>query len=93
MGREAAKKKGKKKSKEASLEEVEKEWVEFKQFKEQELEQLKELTLVQQEKNKLMKEKTEAKKMKLYLQLSAEEHLDDQRKKLLEKLERELFGN
>jgi len=41
MGREAAKKKGKKKSKDAALEEVEKEWVEFKQFKEQELEQLK----------------------------------------------------
>jgi hypothetical protein len=30
MGREAAKKKGKKKSKDAALEEVEKEWVEFK---------------------------------------------------------------
>jgi len=43
MGREAAKKKGKKKSKDA-LEEVEKEWVEFKELKEQEIEQLKELT-------------------------------------------------
>ena len=42
---------------------MEKESVEFKQFKVQEIEQLKELTLVQQEKNKLMKEKTEAKKM------------------------------
>jgi len=71
---------------------VEKEWVEFKQFKEKELEQLKELTLVQQETKKLMKEKTEAKKMKLYLKLSSEEHLDDRKKELLEKLERELFG-
>jgi len=35
---------------------VEKEWVEFKELKEQEIEQLKELTLVKQEKNKLMKE-------------------------------------
>ena len=71
---------------------MEKEWVEFKQFKEKELEQLKELTLVQQETKKLMKEKTEAKKMKLYLKLSSEEHLDDRKKELLEKLERELFG-
>jgi len=86
MGRETAKKKGKKKSEEAALEVVEKKWVQFKQFKEQELEQLKELTLVHKEKNKLIKEKTEAKKMKLYLQLREEEHLDDQNKKLLEKL-------
>ncbi|AES61629.2 glutathione S-transferase T3 [Medicago truncatula] len=42
MGREAAKKKGKKKSKDAaSLEEVKKEWVEFKEIKVQEIEQLK----------------------------------------------------
>jgi len=72
---------------------VEKEWVEFKELKEQEIEQLKELTLVKQEKNKLMKEKTEVKKMKMYLKLSSEEHLDDCKKELLEKLERELFGN
>jgi len=72
---------------------VEKESVEFKQFKVQEIEQLKELTLVQQEKNKLMKEKTEVKKMKMYLKLSSEEHLDDRKKELLEKLERELFEN
>jgi len=73
------------------LEEVEKEWVEFKELKEQDIEQLKELTLVKQEKNKLMKEKTEAKKMKMYLKLSSEEHLDDRKKELLERLERELF--
>jgi len=75
------------------LEEVEKEWVEFKELKEQEIEQLKELTLVKKEKNKLMKEKTDAKKMKMYLKLRSEEHLDDRKKKLLERLERELFGN
>jgi len=48
---------------------------------------------VKQEKNKLMKEKTAAKKMKMYLNLSSEEHLDDRKKELLEKLERELFEN
>jgi len=86
MGREAAKKKGKKKSKDATLEEVEKEWVEFKEIKVQEIEQLKEFTLVQQEKNRL-------KKMKLYVKLSSEEHLGDRKKELMESLERELFGN
>ncbi|AES73745.2 hypothetical protein MTR_3g108260 [Medicago truncatula] len=70
MGRETAKKNGKKKSKDASLEEVEKEWVEFKEIKVKEIEQLKEYTLVQHEKNIL-------KKMKLYVKLSSEEHLDD----------------
>ena len=42
---------------------------------------------------KLMKEKTEAKKMRMYLKLSSEEHLDDRKKELLGKLERELFEN
>jgi len=84
MGREAAKKKEKKKSKDVALEEVEKEWVQFKQIKEQEIEQLKEFNLVQQEKNRL-------KKMKLYVKLSSEGHLDDRKKELLEELERELF--
>jgi hypothetical protein len=87
MGREEAKKKGKKKSKDAAaLEEVEKEWVEFKEIKVQEIEQLKEYTVVQQEKNRL-------KKMKLYLKLCFEEHLDDRKKEMLENLVRELFGN
>ena len=72
---------------------MEKELVEFKELKEHEIEQLKELTFVKQEKNKLMREKTEVKKMKVYLKLSSEEHLDDRKKELLEKLERELFGN
>jgi len=87
MGREAAKKKGKKKSKDvAALEEVEKEWVQFKEIKVQEIERLKEYIAVQQEKNRL-------KKMKLYLKLTFEEHLDDKKKDLLENLVRELFGN
>ena len=86
MGREAAKKKGKKKSKEAALEEVETEWVQFKEIKVQEIERLKEYTAAQQEKNRL-------KKMKLYLKLTAEEHLDDRKKEMLENLVRELFGN
>ncbi|KEH29620.1 hypothetical protein MTR_4g046090 [Medicago truncatula] len=46
-----------------------------------------------EKKNKLLQEKTEAKKMKMYLKLSSEEHLDDRKKELLGKLERELFGN
>ncbi|XP_039688572.1 uncharacterized protein [Medicago truncatula] len=91
MGRETAKKKGKKKSKDETLEKVEKEWVQFKELKEQEIEQLKELTLVKQQKNKLLQEKTEAKKMKMYLKLSSEEHLDDRKIELLGKLERELL--
>ena len=87
MGREATKKKGKKKSKDvAALEEVEKEWVQFKEIKVQEIERLKEYIAVQQEKNRL-------KKMKLYLKLTFEEHLDDKKKDLLENLVRELFGN
>ena len=86
MGREAAKKKGKKKSKDAALEEVETEWVQFKEIKVQEIERLKEYTAAQQEKNRL-------KKMKLYLKLTAEEHLDDRKKEMLENLVRELFGN
>jgi len=68
------------------LDGVEKERVQFKEIKVQEIEQLKEFTLVQQEKNKL-------KKMKLHVKLSSEENLDDRKKELLKKLEHELFGN
>jgi hypothetical protein len=79
------KKKGKNKSMDTdALEEVEKEGVQFKELKVQEIEQMKEYTAVQQEKNKL-------KKMKLYIKLSSEEHLDDQKKDLLENLVCELF--
>ncbi|KEH17577.1 hypothetical protein MTR_0007s0250 [Medicago truncatula] len=90
---ETAKKKGKKKSKEDFLELVDDKWAEFKQFKEKELEQLDKIALIQQEANQLMKESTHAKKMKMYIKLSSEEHFDDRKKKLLEKLGQELFGN
>jgi len=93
MGREAAKKMGKKKSKEAALEVVNNEWAEIKQFKEKELERLDKIVLMQQEAIQLMKERNHAKKMKMYIKLSFEEHLDDRRKKLLEKLGQELFEN
>ncbi|RHN67701.1 putative transcription factor bZIP family [Medicago truncatula] len=85
MGREAAKRKGKKKSNDADgLEQVEKEWVQVKEIKDREIEQLKEFNSNQQEKIRL-------KKMKLYVKLSSEEHLDDRKKALLEELVRELF--
>ncbi|KEH33886.1 hypothetical protein MtrunA17_Chr3g0099681 [Medicago truncatula] len=93
MGREAAKNKGKKKSKEAALEVVDNEWVEFKQFKEKELERLDKIALMQLEINQLMKERTHTKKMKMYLKLSSKEHLDDRKKEMLGKLGQELFGN
>ncbi|XP_024634598.1 uncharacterized protein [Medicago truncatula] len=73
MGREAAKKKGKKKSRE--------------------LERLDKIALMQLEANQLMKEMTHTKKMKMYIKISSKEHLDDQKKDMLEKLGQELFGN
>ncbi|KAL9665146.1 hypothetical protein QQ045_020557 [Rhodiola kirilowii] len=101
MGREAAKKKGKKKSKGAALEAVdEQEWAEFKHIKEKELERLNHLALrqaeanqKQEEANQLMKERNMAKKMKLYMKLSSKENPDDRHKELLERLGQELFGN
>jgi hypothetical protein len=59
---------------------------EYKQFKEKELERLDKTALMQQEDNKLMKERTHTKKMKLYLKLSSKEHLDKRKKDLFEKL-------
>ncbi|XP_057432754.1 uncharacterized protein LOC130725553 [Lotus japonicus] len=85
------KKRVKKKSREAALEEVDKDWAEFKQFKEKELERLEKITSVQQETNQLMKDKTHTKKINLYLKLSSEEHLDDRKKELLKKLSQELL--
>ncbi|XP_058725999.1 glutathione S-transferase T3-like [Vicia villosa] len=93
MGRDAAKKKGKKKSKGATLESVNEEWNEFKQFKESELERLDKIAMRQEEANQLLKENTEAKKMKMFMKLSSKEHLDDRSKELLEKLGRDLFKN
>ena len=40
-----------------------------------------------------MKEKTQAKKMKMFLKLNEKEHLDDQSKQLMDKLSHDLFGN
>lgn len=93
MGRDATKKKGKKKSKGATLDSVNEEWNEFKQFKEKELERLDKIAMRQEEANQLLKESTEAKKMKMFMKLNSKEHLDDRSKELLEKLGRDLFGN
>jgi uncharacterized protein YjaG (DUF416 family) len=86
MSREAAKKKGKKKSNEAVLEALDNEWSFFRQFKEKELERLDKISYTQQEANQL-------RKMELYLKLSSEEHLNDRKKEMLKKLEQELFDN
>jgi hypothetical protein len=93
MGREAAKKKGKKKSNDAGLKEVENEWVQFKEMKVQEMEQFKEYTEKMEKYTAVQQEKNRLKKMDLYMKLSSQEHLDDRKKKMLENLERELFGN
>lgn len=72
---------------------MEKDWAEYKQVKEIEVEQLKQIASMQQEANKLRKEETEAKKMELFLKLSEEEHLSDHKKELLKRVSQELFGN
>ncbi|KAL9681442.1 hypothetical protein QQ045_013225 [Rhodiola kirilowii] len=71
---------------------VSEEWKEFKQFKEQELERLDKIAIRQEEANQLMKERTKAKKMKMFMKLSSKEHLDGKSKELLEKLSNDLFG-
>jgi hypothetical protein len=93
MGREAAKKKGKKQSKDAALEEEKNEWVKFKEMKVQEIEHLKEYTAEMKEYTAVQQEKNRLKKMKLYVKLSSQEHLNDRKKEMLENLERELYGN
>ncbi|XP_057458005.1 glutathione S-transferase T3-like [Lotus japonicus] len=100
MGREAAKKKSKKKIREDADEVVDKEWDSYIHFKEKELEKLEKIASVQAETNELMKEKTNAmkektnaKKVSMYLKLTSEEHLSDRKKELLEQLSKELFGN
>ncbi|CAI8591430.1 unnamed protein product [Vicia faba] len=92
MGRDTTKKRVKK-SNGAALESINKEWNKFKQFKEKELERLDKIAMRQEEANQLLKESTEAKKMKMFMKLSSKEHLDDRSKELLEKLSRDLFGN
>ena len=93
MGRDAAKKKAKKKGKGASLEVVNEEWNEFKEFKAQELDRLDKIVMMQNEANQLIKEKTQAKKMKMFIKLTEKENLDDKSKDLLQKLSQDLFGN
>ncbi|MCI79911.1 hypothetical protein A2U01_0101182, partial [Trifolium medium] len=56
IGREAAKKKGKKKSKEAALEVLDKDWESFREFKAKELERLDNIALMHQEANKMQQE-------------------------------------
>jgi hypothetical protein len=86
MGREAAKKKAKKKSREPAVEVVDKEFAQYREVKEKEVVQLEKIALMQQEANQLNK-------MDLYVKLSSEEHLNDRKKELLNKLSQELFGN
>ena len=69
--RDAAKKKAKKKGKGAILEMVNEEWNEFKQLKTQELNRLNKIDMLQKETNKWIKENNEAKKMKMYINLSS----------------------
>ncbi|XP_013615871.1 PREDICTED: uncharacterized protein LOC106322377, partial [Brassica oleracea var. oleracea] len=58
MGRDAAKKKAKK-----------------KEFKAQELDRLDKIVMMQNEANQLIKEKTQAKKMKMFIKLTEKENL------------------
>ena len=69
--RDAAKKKAKKKGKGAILEMVNEEWNEFEQSKTQELNRLNKIDMLQKETNKWIKENNEAKKMKMYINLSS----------------------
>lgn len=80
-----------KKSKGVTLESVNEEWNEFKQFKEKESERLDKIAMRQKEADQLLKESTEAKKMKMFMNLSSKEHLNDRSKELLEKLSRGLL--
>ncbi|XP_045802390.1 uncharacterized protein LOC123895970 [Trifolium pratense] len=83
IGRDAAKKKGKKKAS-TPTEVVDKEWDNYMKMKEKEMEHLAMVVSNQQEKNKL-------KKMKMYLKLSSDENLDDRKKAMLDTLAQELF--
>ncbi|ANM65987.1 hypothetical protein AT3G29645 [Arabidopsis thaliana] len=86
MGGMRLKRKLKKGKGDACLEVVNEEWNDFKQLKEKELENLEKNCQETEEANKL-------KKMEMVMKLSENEHLNDWSKKLLEKLNHELFGN
>jgi hypothetical protein len=62
-------------------------------MKVQEIEHLKEYTAEMKEYTAVQQEKNRLKKMKLYIKLSSQEHLNDRKKEMLENLERELYGN
>ncbi|GAA0161579.1 hypothetical protein LIER_17860 [Lithospermum erythrorhizon] len=64
----------------------------FKQYKEKESKRLDKIATQSKETLNVMKEKTPAKKMKMWMKLSAQEHLDDRSKQLFEMLGLELFG-
>ena len=49
--------------------------------------------MLQNETNQLIKKKTQAKKMKMFIILTENEHLNDKSKELLQKLSHNLFGN
>ena len=106
MGRDAAKKKSKRKGKGAFLEVVNEDFNEFMKMKAQESEHLEKLAMLQEEANlrqkeatqrkydanELMKEKTHAKKMKIWLKLSEKDCLNDHSRELLQQLSHDLFG-
>ena len=75
------------------MKEVENEWVQFKEMKVQEMEHFKEYTEKMEKYTAVQQEKNKLKKMDMYIKLTSQEHLDDRKKKMLENLERELFGN
>jgi len=57
------------------------------------LDRLEKITMMHSETNQLIKEKTHAKKMKMFIELTEKENLDDKSKKLLQQLSHDLFGN
>ncbi|KAG7636070.1 hypothetical protein ISN45_At02g006490, partial [Arabidopsis thaliana x Arabidopsis arenosa] len=61
--------------------------------KAQELDRLEKITMMHSETNQLIKEKTHAKKMKMFIELTEKENLDDKSKELLQQLSHDLFGN
>jgi hypothetical protein len=76
------------------LESVNEEWInEFKQYKEKELERLNKIAMMREEAKQLLKQSTKVKKMKMFMKLNSNEHLDNQDKDLVEKLGHDLFEN
>jgi hypothetical protein len=76
------------------LESVNEEWInEFKQYKEKELERLNKIAMMREEAKQLLKQSTKVKKMKMFMKLNSNEHLDNRDKDLVEKLGHDLFEN